>query len=625
MKKDINFEKKQEGWSPGESANADPNEQPIIPPFSFLESYDQGLNKPAYQNDPHYRELLLSFQNAQWDACLEKIDQLLIIHPKDTYLLAFKQDVEVRLKLQGVVQQYQSEENRKERRRISTRVFLLTALGLSVVIFIGLTAYAYQKKQTQARLAQEAALLEQSLAEKYQTAESFMRVDKPEEALRLYGEIQQISPSYKDIDEKIEQTKQSMAMEEIYQQGIQAIQAGKSAEALEFLLKVEELHPKYKDTLKLLEKIEQEQKIAALVEEIQELYLIEDWTGVIRAHEAIRSIDPFYKITDLKDILFVSYRNVIVDIAGRGDVTVEEIELAEKYYRIALSIFPQNKEYVGERQELQKVAVELLANKYYLHAITMLQSSNYSAEGLQELIRILTKAGNIGTSSPAIKVEIEKSQLFLNSYDNLLQRKWDNAISGFEIVRRKDENFANGRLKYLLYESYTARGDLLFAYADFKGASVDYQEAEKFVWSSEENMLRLFQIQTRTAAALHKLGQVEESVEFYHYAFERLGYKKKLTGTKGRDLLNTINQAELAYKNSDNWEAIRLYEIAVGQVDVLYDHVTVAVEQGDTLADIAFKYGSTIESLRAANDLGEIMIIGKDQEILVPFISNASQ
>ena len=625
MKKETKFENKQEGWSPGESGSADPNEQAIIPPFSFLESYDQGLNKPAYQDDPNYRELLLSFQNAQWDECLEKIDQILTIHPKDTHLLAFKQDVEVRLKLQGEAQQYQSEENRKKRRRTSTRVFLLTVLGLSVVIFIVWTAYAYQQKQTQARMAQEAALIEQSLAEKYQTAESFMRVDKPEEALRLYGEIQQISPSYKDIDEKIEQTKQSMAMEEIYQQGIQAIQDGKSAQALELLLKVDELHPKYKDTSKLLEKIQQEQEIAALVEEIQDLYLLEDWTGVIRAHEAIRSIDPFYEISDLKDILFVSYRNVIVDIAGRGDVTVEEIELAEKYYRIALSIFPQNKEYVGERQELQKVAVELLANKYYLHAITMLQSSNYSAEGLQELIRILTKASNIGTSSPAIKVEIEKSQLFLSSYDNLLQRKWDNAISGFEIVRRKDENFANGRLKYLLYESYTARGDLLFAYADFKGASVDYQEAEKFVWSSEENLLRLFQIQTRTAAALHKLGQVEESVEFYHYAFERLGYKKKLTGTKGQDLLNTINQAELAYQNSDNWEAIRLYEVAVGQVDILYDHVTVAVEAGETLADIAFKYGSTIESLRAANDLGEIMIIGKDQEILVPFISNASQ
>ena len=626
MKKETTktgFDPTPEGLPPEKSANEKLEEQ-VIPPFNFLESYGQEINRPVYQNDPDYKELLVCFQNGQWDESLKKIDQFLTIYPKDTHLLAFKRDVEVRIKQHDKHQHHESKEHRRQRWWAGIRVFLMAALGLAVIVLIVWAANDYLKKQNQARLDQQAAVIAQSLAEKNQTADSFMRVDKPEEALRLYSEIQQIDPSYKDIDQKIQLAKQSIAVEEIYQQAVQAIQDGKSDAALEILLKVEELHPKYKDTPQMLQKIQQEQKIALLVEEIQDLYSRKDWAGVIRAHEAIGDIDPFYENSDLKDILFLSYRNEIVDIAGSGDATVEEIERAEKYYRTALRLFPQSKEYAVERQELQNVAVELLANKYYLHAITLLQNSNYSAKELQELIRILTKANNIGTSSPAIKEEIEKSQLFLSSYDNFLQSKWDNAISDLEKLRRSDENFADGKVKYLLYEAYTARGDLLFNYADFVGASDDYQEAEKFAWSGKENLLRLFQVQTRTAAALSRLDKVKESAEFYHYAFDQLGYQKRLAGSNGQDLLNTLDQAELAYKNGDDFEAVRLYEIAIGQMDVLYEHITVAVNQGDVLADIAFEYDTTIESLRTANNLGDAILIGKDQEILVPFISSTT-
>ncbi len=625
MEKDAtekNLNSKQEEQIPGELSY--PNLGDEFPPFIALDNYGQEVIKPIFQNDTAYRELLAHFQNARWEECLKIIDGLLAAHPQDAHLLAFKQDVEVRLRLQSVHNQTQSEEDKKRRRKVGIRIFVFSTLAVTTITLIVWGVIAYRNKQIQIQQEQQAALVAQALAEKIQTADSFMRVDKPEEALRLYDEIRQVDPSYLAIDQKIDLAKRSMAVEGIYQQGMLAMQAGDTGAALEFFLKVDEQHPKYKDTPQLLLKIQQEQKIAVLVEELQNAYSQEDWVGVINAHEAIRAIDPFYDITDLKHILFISYRNVIVEIAGRGDVTIDRIELAEKYYRIALSLFPQSKEYAAERQELQSIAVELLANRYYLHAITLLRDSNYSAKGLQELIRILEKANNIGTSSPAIKVEIENSQLYLNSYDYFLQRNWDGAISGFVILLRKDENFANGRMKYLLFESYIARGDLLFDYADFSNASLDYQEAEKFVWSGKENILRLFQIQVRTAAALHKLGKVQESAEFYHYAFDRLGYQKLVTASKGQDLLNTLTQAELAYTNGDRWEAIRLYEIAVGQVNALYEYRTVTVNQGDALTDIAFQYDSTLESLRDANNIGESMFIARDQDIRIPFIPGAT-
>ena len=535
-------------------------------------------------------------------------------------LTPFNSD-ELRLKLQKIGEERQSEENLKHRQRLILRTLIIAVLSLSVVIVIILAGKGYQAS----KLEQQAALTAVSLDNKYQSADSFMNAGRPEEALRLYSEIQKMDPSYKGIGQKIESAKLSITVIGLYQQGTQALLEGKSDKALEILLMVEKLHPKYKDTPELINKIEQEKQIASLIKEIENSYSQEDWAGVIHNYEAIQVIDPFIQFPELKDMLFMSYRSLILDFAERTDLTLEDIETAENYYRNALALVPQSKEYAKEREELQKIAVERLATKYYLHAINLIESSNYSSKGLRESIRILTKANNIGSDSPVINAEIEKAQLFLDSYDNLLQRKWDNAIDGFETLRRKEENYAGGRVEYFLYEAYIARGDLLFAYADFEGAFLDYQEAEKIAWGDEGNLLRLFQIEIRIATSLDKFDKIDESAEYYNYIFERLGYEKMLTSPEEQDLLDTLNQADLAYKNGDKLGAIRLYKIAMEQQEKIYDQITVMVKQGDTLANIAFENGSTIESLRIANKISESMIVDRDQEFLIPVISTNGQ
>jgi hypothetical protein len=137
--------------------------------------------------------------------------------------------------------------------------------------------------------------------------------------------------------------------------------------------------------------------------------------------------------------------------------------------------------------------------------------------------------------------------------------------------------------------------------------------------------LRLFQVEVRTAAALYRLERVEESAEFYNYAFKQLGYRNRFADPEEKDLLDTLNQADLAYKNGDDWDAVRLYSLAMEQDERFYDYKTVSVKQGVTLANIAFDYDCTIESLRVANLFGENMVIGKDQEILVPVVITGGQ
>lgn len=582
-------------------------------------------NPPVYHDVPEFQDLLRHFQNAEWEECLKNINQLLGKYPGDEFLSMFKQDVEIRLKQQQISTEQQIVEKQEQRRKWLSRSIVILGISLVALLFLLWAGNLTRKALTQSRVNQEATLTAQTLAAKYQTANNFMRAGKPQDALRLYNEIEQTDPTYPEIEQRIQEATQAVEIENWYQEGVLALNNGQSDQALELFLKVDELHPKYKDTPQLIDQIRQEKQIAALVVEIHDSYAAGDWLAVISAHEAIQTISPMIEIKEVSAELFISYRNFIMDIADSTDATLEDIERAEKYYRNALAIFPDNKEYAYDRDELRKVIPDLLAHKYYLFGISLLESSDYSIKDLPEALRILTKAGNIGTSSPVVSQEIEKAQLFLDSYNHFMKREWDETILGLEKLFRFDENYAAGRMKYLIYEAHIAHGDILFKYADFAGASTDYQEAEKMAWSNQGNLLRLFQVEVRIAATLNRLGQENQAVEFYHYAFDRLDFRNRLTSPEKRDLLNLLVEADKAYENGRAWEAIQLYQAILEQKEDLYEYTTISVKQGDALADIAYRHGCTIESLTAVNNLGEGMIFVKDQEILIPVIPTDGQ
>ena len=99
-----------------ESTNSD-FEVDSVSAFNSLEGNDQELGASVYQDDPNFHALLSHFQKAEWEKSLEKISQFLIIHPEDKYLLAFKRDVEARLKQQKSSQQQQVEEKRSQQKK----------------------------------------------------------------------------------------------------------------------------------------------------------------------------------------------------------------------------------------------------------------------------------------------------------------------------------------------------------------------------------------------------------------------------------------------------------------------------------------------------------------------------
>ena len=116
----------------------------------------------AYRDDPKYRELLKRFQTAAWEECLENINQLLDAYPEDEYLLAFKQDVEMRFSMQRSHEKRDAEEASERRRKLRSRTLIIGAVVLALVGLVVWGGRLYQAQSTRARAQNEASLTAES-------------------------------------------------------------------------------------------------------------------------------------------------------------------------------------------------------------------------------------------------------------------------------------------------------------------------------------------------------------------------------------------------------------------------------------------------------------------------------
>jgi tetratricopeptide (TPR) repeat protein len=573
------------------------------------------------RGEPIYQELLQHFQNAEWDQCLSDIERLLQIHPDDEELGAFKHDVEIRSELERTSQQQQQVDDRLRRRRLWRQVPIAV---LSVLIVAGLAYWfvsSYQAEQTREQLSAQATATAQALAARMTMADTLMRAGKAEEALALYGEIQQADPAYKGVGQDMQKAQQAITVEDLYQQAKRALDNGDNVQSLKLLEQVDKLQPQYKDTAQLIAGIQRDQKIAALVAAIQAAGANGGSAAVIKDYEAIQAIDPSFEMPELDETLFSSYRDLILKISENPNPTLDQIQTAATYYRNAMALFPQSIEHARDKAELQDIAINLLASQDYLQGLALLESSNYSIQGLQQTNLVLQRAREKAPQSLAVDAEIQKVQTFIDAYDALVHGAWDKAITGFDSIYKRDPSFAAGRVRVFLYEAYTARGDLFLANGDFGAAFKDYQDAEKVAFIDDADVLRIFQIEVRVASIFRRMGQYEQSAEYFHFAFQKVNYSARLTKPEQKDLLQALQEADSVYNAGDKLKAGALYEATLDQTQQLYVLDKVAAMQGDTLPNLAFENGTSVWSMRNANDLGDRLILARSQELLVPVLS----
>lgn len=582
----------------------------------------RGRGAPAYQADPTYKKLLEQFQNAEWGECQKSLERLLEAYPADQALLAFGQEVRTRSELQEHSERQRAADERARREAGRRRLLVGVVVGAVILVAGGWFINAYISADHRQKLAVAATQTAEALAAQQQAADAFMVAGQPEQALPLYTEIQKSNPAYPGIENAIQSAQLAIKVGRLYQQGVQADQQGDFNSALALLTQVKQLQPGYRDVDQLVGKIQRSQKEAALLSAMDNANAQGDSLGVVTNFEAIQAIDPNFDYSNMRDELFSSYSNLVLQISQEPAPKLDEVQAALKYYRAAVSLFPQSAQYARQQAELQDAAVGLLATQYSLQGIRTLEKADYSIQGLQASMLALQRAHQSAPAAASVAAALDTAQTFITSYDHLVHGEWDPAISGFEQIYRQQSDFANGRVRYFLYEAYTSRGDLLMLDGNFSGAFKDFQNAEKYAWEDQQNSMRVFQIEIRLGAAARKMSQYGQAAQFYHSGFAQVNYQARLTAPSQSALLKTLTDADAAFSQNSVFNAVNLYEQAVKQADQLYTESKVQVLGGDTLPSIAFDSGTTLWSLRDANpELGDSLIVSRSMQLSVPGLS----
>lgn len=581
-----------------------------------------GDHSQPYLRDDLFKDLLKSYQNAEWEESLKILNRLIKLYPEEPSLLEFQDDIRMRSMLYQKGSQSQKVETRIRIGQIGIWIVAGVAAIAALFFILSWGVNEFSNRQEIQQEAIQATSAAQSLITKYENAVDYLEADRPQAALDLLEELEQIAPGYRDVSALILAAQDSIALNQRYEEGLSALDAGELNEAEAILREIYDQDPNYKNVAQLISQIVEEQTITRTVADIQTAYDQGDWQVVVDGYEQILALDSGFSMPELEEELFIAYMNLIIEIADQPDASMDDIRDAEDYYRDALALFPQSRDFADEREELERVATSLIVNKLYIYAVSLMETENYSVQSLEEAIRILTRANNIGSGSPAVAAEKSLAQSFLNAYNAFANRDYDNAILSFENLLRIEPDYGGGIMRFLLYESHIARGDIFATYGEFENAREDYQSAETYAWGENGSTLQLFQAEVRIGDILRRLGLYGEATEYFHYAAVLVNLDQHLDPSE-TDVLEALAEAQLAYQRNQAWDAARLYDYVYQEATFVFPSVEIRVFRGDSLAHIAYRYGSTLDLLREVNQLGESSEARMDQDILVPSLEEA--
>jgi tetratricopeptide (TPR) repeat protein len=288
------------------------NDKPIRKPMS-------NISRP-YMRDDLFKELMTHYQNADWEASLDAIERLSKLYPGESSLDDFREDILMRSSLHKKGSQSQKVETRLRVQQTSgwLIVGIIAVLAIFFLVRWGISGYQQQREENIQII--EATNQAISLQTKYDNAVSFLRADRPEEALRLLEEIEAISPGYPGVEERKIEAQSLIELINQYDLALQNFQDNELDAALQVLSTIEELHPNYRNVPQLITEIEGLQRIGQLTQEISSAYQIDDWANVISGYEKILEINPNVEIPELEDELFISYINIVLALKVKQDL-----------------------------------------------------------------------------------------------------------------------------------------------------------------------------------------------------------------------------------------------------------------------------------------------------------------
>ncbi len=575
-----------------------------------------GFSGSSLKEEPAYLELMVRYQNAEWAECENLLGELSIKYPDDPVLAEIREEIRVKQIFQSDDATYEKEKKKQNRKSFSLSLLVIAAgilLGLvAVILYLTVFNPVYRENSglSQTEKTQKLQVYEEQ-------TRNFLRVGNTEMAISTIEKIKELDPYYAPLVELSRQADQLKEMDLLYSNAIASLANGNKAEALEIFRKLVGMNPSYKDVKFQVEQIEHAARIDELLGLADSAYSDMRWADVIAAYEEAMVLNPNLESENLEVQLFTSYYQKIREILSSENPTITDIDTAEAYYYKAVALVAQDKAFTQERRDLQQFLVSLLNLKYRQIARAFIDSSFATEDSISKAVDYLRKALSLSPGDARISSELDKAQTYLLAMQKFDRMEWDAAITNLEKLSRFQSNYANGMVKYMLYEAYSARGIRFLNAGYFLDARNDLEKAEIIAWEVPDNKLQRFEAQVNVGLALGKMYDYTNAVKYFSMALDSAGLEGSVTDANKLVALQSARVNAEALMDYNSYEA---YALAISEILSALPYREVNIAKGQNLASISLVYSSTAHTIRALNDMPDLASSKSDTTILAPYI-----
>lgn len=570
-----------------------------------------------YKKDILYLEALDLFQNGNWDKCLVIVKQLLKKYPNISELENLKSDLQLRSTLDSNEKEDILVAKKASRKTnlvwASISIIAIVLLAGAITFYVNQIDQSVDVVQGQFDISFEQVELDTAIS----NATNLLIAGRYNEA-RVQIEIARaIEPSNPQLPELTSKADILAEMAVDYQKAIELIDEGDKEAALEILSSLRETDQFYKDVQARIELLEEERLLISYQEKGDINYEIGEWDKAIEAYEAYLDID----IEDKEDIvttkLFESYIKLIEVILSLEDVSLDNLKLAEDFFRRTRSLKPQDESTVDQRAEIQSRIVELLVEKYIFLAQNEIFTSPDSLTALTQAKDYLGNALVLSPASPSLHLQYNLIEQYLLGVRNFDRGVWNDAIQAFIGVYENDPDYANGTAGQFLYESYNARGNFWIAIGDFTAALVDFQQAAILAEKSPDQKLINYEAKLNLAFALGQAGDYRAAARLYRTAVREAGIKARAQSNDTSFYIK-LNAAEVNLNLANYETAYFFYIDALNGTQNVFTLEQYIFQKGDYLTLIAKNYESTISIILEYNGLIDADLINSGDELSIP-------
>jgi tetratricopeptide (TPR) repeat protein len=593
-------------------------EKPISDDGTNEESRAKITNDPGTSgglfSDPDYKQLMDTYQQAHFDECEELLKTLFARYTDHPRLVEFKKDIEMQLSLRQLEHKHEKvARTKKVRKTLRMSAFTIFSIVVVLAIFAGsyfvlsnlVSQGTNENKNTQ-------------IVQLEQQANDLLSAGQPAVAAELVARIRVLDAEYPGLIELETRTNTLLELDGQYQSALNLLAEGKDSEALTILLEIESKSPGLWDVNKRITEAEEGIQIAAYMEQGDQAYQDEDWRSAIDAYEAALALNPDLDDPLFKEQLLNSYLRSIIQMLESSSTTVEDIGLAEQYYRKAVAMIPQSRAFASERGNLEQVSSNLLQLKYTQTANALLEEPNQTFSSISSAVSYLNKAVNLDPKNVNLQATLKSAQLYQVAFQNVIEMDWNQAVKNLNQLVSGNPGYAAGNASQLLLQAYYELGKKYYDVGLYTDARGYLEQAEILAFDKSENKLQLYQVQMTLGDIIARTMDFENAASYYRYAFNKVNVFNKAPADSRLYIL--VNAGNSLMDQGDYELAVESFQQAGEEIDEIITMKTVNAPDGTTLPLFAAENFSTTQAIISANRLPQSMTITFGRELQVPTI-----